>query len=290
MNLVFASGFLVPQHILGVAEYFRDLKDHIKTAGKHKALFATVPPTGSCEDRAKLLADAMFRKYPEGDIHIVAHSTGGLDSRVLIARNHHGLSERIKSLATISTPHFGTPIADLLTGRRPGDEREFLADIAHVFGLQELGGSLTGIANLLRLPGFLADITGVIRFLGLDRGALEDLTTQGAGAIPDPAKLPFPIRYRSYAAVGRPPSDFVIIQKRTCLIFVPMHKYIQKVRNEENDGLVPLSSTNTYGEFQGKWQCDHADAVGYDLDAGFFNGFEFDHLAKYDAIINQLEE
>ena len=38
MNLVFASGFLVPQQLLGI-DYFRGLRDHIARTGAHAALF-----------------------------------------------------------------------------------------------------------------------------------------------------------------------------------------------------------------------------------------------------------
>ena len=43
MNLVFASGFLVPQHLLGV-DYFRGLRDRF--GNMHSVLFPEVPPTG----------------------------------------------------------------------------------------------------------------------------------------------------------------------------------------------------------------------------------------------------
>jgi hypothetical protein len=53
--------------------------------------------------------------------------------------------------------------------------------------------------------------------------------------------------------------------------------------------MVPFSSAQ-YGEFQDQdvWQCDHADAIGYNLDPIIFGGFEFKHLPHYDAIISQL--
>src|ERR1700693_665055 len=120
MNLVFASGFLVPQRLLGI-DYFRGLKDHIAKAGVHEALFPRVPPAGTSKVRAQALADAIQQKFPAGEVHIIAHSMGGLDSRTLIAGNLHGLSDpgRIKSLTTVSTPHRGSPVADLLGGPHP---------------------------------------------------------------------------------------------------------------------------------------------------------------------------
>lgn len=293
MNLVFASGFLVPQHPPGI-NYFNGLKAHVEAQG-HETVFPDVAPLASCEQRAIPLADQIFAKYPDGDIHIIAHSMGGLDSRVLIARNHRGLSGRIKSLTTISTPHAGTAVADLLLGRRPKDEGEFLASIADVLvpGLGA-GGFLGRVGGIPGLPdaGLFGNIASVAGFLGLDLGALADLTTDGAKLLPDPslAPMPFPIRYRSYAAVGRPPTDFHGILKQTCLLFVPFHNYLKKVTGEENDGLVPLSSSSHFGDFQQDdlWQCDHADAVGWNLDNPLSPAFL--HLPRYDAIISKLEE
>jgi len=196
-------------------------------------------------------------------------------------------------LTTISTPHFGTPVADLLTGRRREDEQKFFADIASLIQhLSGLGGVLADLAGLVGDHGLLGDLAGVIRFLGLDQGALEDLTTEGAKAMPDPikSKLPYQIRYRSYAAVGRPLAVSRGIEKKTCLLFVPFHNEIQRANGEENDGLVPLSSSK-YGEFQQEWQCDHADAVGHDLDDLLnLNPPPFDHFAAYAAIISDLEK
>jgi triacylglycerol lipase len=264
MNLVFASGFLIPQHVLGVVDYFRDLETHIKKVGKHKACFPDVGSLDRCEDRAKALAKEIDDAFPEGDIHIIAHSMGGLDSRVLIKRNHLGLSARIKSLTTVATPHRGTRVADLLLGERPKEDSAAFGDA----------------------------IAGAIRFLGLADGALKDLSTAGAAAIPNPQAPNDGIRYRSYAAVGRPPGFFSFLgfpRKQTCAAFLLTYRYLQSVKDGENDGLVPLRSAQ-YGDFQeNRWQCDHADAIGYNLDTGFF-GFKFKHLDAYDAIISQLEK
>jgi len=93
--------------------YFKDLKSSYP-----QALFAAVDVLGSIADRAGELAAAITAKqFPAGDIHIVAHSMGGLDSRYLIANNLNNLTSRIRSLSTISTPHWGSPIADLLAGQ-----------------------------------------------------------------------------------------------------------------------------------------------------------------------------
>jgi triacylglycerol lipase len=255
MNLVFACGFLMPQRLLGI-KYFRGLDAHIKQAGAHKAIFPLVPPIGTCDERAKVLADAIQQAYPDGEVHIIAHSMGGLDSRTLIAGNLNGLSDpgRIKSLTTVSTPHRGSPVADLLAGPQPDDERRLIYDaIRHAIGL-----------------------------LGVDTGALANLTAQAALRVPDAAKTHPHIRYRSYFASGRPG------RLPTCLALAPTHHYIHGVTNQENDGVVALESAK-YGEFQQPyWPCDHFDMIGHNLDTLDVGHFQFDHFAAFDAIIRQL--
>ncbi|MGC2697605.1 MAG: alpha/beta fold hydrolase [Candidatus Angelobacter sp.] len=114
MNLAFASGFLVPQSILGV-DYFRGLPAHFPNA-----LFPTTAIDAHVRDRAKTLATEINRRFPDGEIHIIAHSMGGLDSRYLLSKNLLGLAGRVKSLSTISTPHWGSPVADLVLDLVPG--------------------------------------------------------------------------------------------------------------------------------------------------------------------------
>ena len=63
MNLVFASGFLVPQRLLGIG-YFRGLEAHLMD--RHATLFPNVPPVGTSEQRARVLANAIQQKFPSG--------------------------------------------------------------------------------------------------------------------------------------------------------------------------------------------------------------------------------
>jgi len=174
----------------------------------------------------------------------------------VIGRNLQGLSNpgRIASLTTLSTRHRGSPIADLLLGSRPDDERRHLFE---------------GISQAL-MP------------LGIDIGALDDLKTQAALAMPDVAQTHQHIRYRSFFASGRPGA------LPTSLALAPMHKYILAVTGQENDGLVAKDSAK-YGEFQQPfWPCDHLDMVGHNLDITDLGLFQFDHLAAFDAVISQL--
>jgi triacylglycerol lipase len=253
MNLVFASGFLVPQRFLGI-NYFYGLKKHIEDAGVHQAIFPDVDATGTAPRRAQQLADAIQAAYPTGPVHIIAHSMGGLDSRTLIAANTHGLSNpgRIASLTTLSTPHRGSPVADLLAGPTPNDDRRIVYDA----------------------------VTHLLDEFGVPTGALANLTTAEAAKVPDVRQTHPHIRYRSYFAAGRPGT------RKASFALLPTYLYIGKVTREDNDGVVSRSSA-AYGDVQPDWQCDHIDMIGYNLDPIHF-GFEFDHLAAIDAVIASL--
>ena len=164
-NLVFASGVLVPQKIGGL-EYFRGLSGIYP---EKTTLFPPVSVLGSVGLRAQELADRIVKRFPAGAVHIIAHSMGGLDARCLIARNLNGLAKRVVSLSTISTPHHGSRIADLLLGHPTGLEfpfRDFLA-----------------------------------QFASANAHALVDLTTSGAPGFIERDPLPG-IRYFCYAGAG----------------------------------------------------------------------------------------
>jgi len=255
MNLVFASGFLVPQQFLGI-NYFCGLKKHLDEAGVHQSIFPLVDATGTSQRRAQQLADAIQADYPTGPIHIIAHSMGGLDSRTLIAANTHGLSNpgRIASLTTLSTPHRGSPVADLLAGPAPTDLRRVAYD------------AITHLLDDFKIP----------------TGALANLTTQAALRVPDVRQTHPHIRYRSYFASGRPGS------RKTSFPLLPTYLYIREQTHEDNDGVVSRSSAE-YGDFQQPfWQCDHVDMIGYNLDVVHLGGFSFDHFAAIDRIISTL--
>jgi triacylglycerol lipase len=89
--------------------YFRGVTRHLTSVGAelHKPVVAT---SASIAVRAAELA-RLIRMIPAKRVNVIAHSMGGLDVRYAIAR--HGLADRVSSLITIGTPHFGTPVADL---------------------------------------------------------------------------------------------------------------------------------------------------------------------------------
>jgi len=93
--------------------YFRGIAKALADAGYTVPEPPTLSPAGSVKERA-----ADLQEYLENNaavqgrqVHLIAHSMGGLDSRYTISRL--GLADRVQSLTTLGTPHRGTSIADL---------------------------------------------------------------------------------------------------------------------------------------------------------------------------------
>ncbi len=78
------------------------------------------PPTSSLRERARILCTTIAHTAgTEGPIHIVGHSTGGLDARLVLSPGSNlklpkellAFKGRVRSLVTLNTPHYGTPLA-----------------------------------------------------------------------------------------------------------------------------------------------------------------------------------
>jgi hypothetical protein len=127
--------FLVPGFFgftqLGSLNYFRGVADALSTALRARDIDASVvecatQPTGSIRSRADELLQQILA-HPETPnaehLHLVGHSTGGLDVRLLVTpgvrlrpgREEEQIGQRVRSVITVSTPHHGTPLANHFT-------------------------------------------------------------------------------------------------------------------------------------------------------------------------------
>jgi hypothetical protein len=138
-----------------------------------------VPPTASIKRRAARFAELVASTCDEegGPIHLVGHSTGGLDARlvaspdVLLGVPPESLAwlPRLASVTTLSTPHYGTPLATQFA--TVSGQRLLYALSALTFVALSLGSpSLTAASALVVAIGRLD------RSVGLDLRVLDRVT------------------------------------------------------------------------------------------------------------------
>ena len=100
----------------------RALGDHLRARGHEVATWVVdVAPTASVRRRAARLAELVSRTCDDdrGPIHLVGHSTGGVDARLVASPGVRlpcdddamAWLRRLASVTTLSTPHHGTPLA-----------------------------------------------------------------------------------------------------------------------------------------------------------------------------------
>ncbi len=117
---------------LGRLRYFVHVHDVLlrHAAARRLALRVHVVrthPTSSLPRRAALLLEAIADTLPRGGVaHLIGHSTGGLDARLLAMpgvalpsrRRIERVAARLRTVVTIATPHHGTPLAGALASLR----------------------------------------------------------------------------------------------------------------------------------------------------------------------------
>src|SRR4051812_1372040 len=85
-----------------------------------KVHVAEVPPTASVRRRTVKLTEFVAKIDEGGPIHLLGHSTGGLDARLVaspsvaltVAPELLGWLPRLRTVTMMNTPNFGTPLAN----------------------------------------------------------------------------------------------------------------------------------------------------------------------------------
>ncbi|HUI57491.1 MAG TPA: hypothetical protein VLY04_21085 [Bryobacteraceae bacterium] len=272
MNIVLVHGVLGFSQLdlgLGKIEYFAGVAEHLRQRFQASVCAPALDPTQGTEVRSGQLRNAIGEALRTGQLNpaepidIIAHSLGGLDSRRMIATNPFieagGNNVPVRTLATISTPHRGSPIADVIA-------LKFLP-------------KLPGIEAVLQ--GADAALQRVLDHFKISLECLHDLTSESANQF----NAEFPdqrgVRYRSFAGCGRdgfPP---------TCAFFLPYYEYIRLHTKglDQSDGMVTVSSAMWADFDQNLWPCDHADEIGHDLDHPL-QGVTAQALERFDRIVS----
>ena len=149
----------------------RHLADAFREAGARFVLeIVPTPPTASIRRRARVVAEHVHHTAGKSNdpIHLIGHSTGGLDARLLAspATDLHLDPEqlswlpRLHSVVTLNTPHHGTPLATFFTS--VSGVRLLYALSLLTFGTLKYGGPpLTVFSTMIAALGSLDEVIGL---------------------------------------------------------------------------------------------------------------------------------
>jgi hypothetical protein len=162
---------------LGGFDYFTHVEEALASRFLERGadcefVLVSSPPTGSIVHRTQVLMDAIQKACADdaGAIHLVGHSTGGLDVRLLASpTTWPDLPEwfdRVRTLTSISTPHYGTPLAYFFTTMAGTRLLEALSLLTYMT-LQAGGPPLTALTPLI------ASISRIDEALGIESKILE---------------------------------------------------------------------------------------------------------------------
>jgi len=266
---------------IGPVNYFFNVAADLRTRGE--AVFESqVSPYEASDVRGQALAqfiDDTLRSTGACKVNLIAHSQGGLDGRYVISTLRYG--DRVAALATVSTPHRGTVVADVALG--VVQVSSFTADTLN--------------AILLAVQGLTSNQSGNPNI----RANLWQLTTAQAAAFNRQNLDDSRVRYYSVAgrsslasgsrdcggAVWENPSGLDVLDP---LLTVPASVFPffdPLLQPTPNDGLVAVPSAR-WGRFLGCVPADHFDEVGQvaDLAPDLISGF--DHRDLYRKLVATL--
>ena len=138
----------------------------------------SVLATASIKRRALALAERIASTAKEGEpIHLIGHSTGGLDGRLFLSpcvqlplpERALALRSQVRSLITVNAPHYGTPLAYYFT-TASGTRLLYALSLLTVTSLSLGRIPLTALASLVSAIGALDEK------LGIDVKMLDELT------------------------------------------------------------------------------------------------------------------
>jgi triacylglycerol lipase len=174
---------------IGTYAYFKHLEKALVSrfddAGREARLhLIEAPPTASICRRARKLRSLIDRTAaPDDIVHLLGHSTGGLDARLVASPsasldNGLGRVRNLYSVTTMNAPHFGTPLASFfatVSGQRLLYVLSALTVTALRFGAPPLAITSSVIATFGRLD----------RVFGFEVKLLDRLTETIVTALDD---------------------------------------------------------------------------------------------------------
>lgn len=232
---------------LATYDYFahveRALAKRFAQAGmKLETHVVDVAPTASIRRRAVRLAELVAKTSDddEGHIHLLGHSTGGLDARLVAspsarlptASENLAWLGRLRSVTTMSTPHYGTPLAGFfatVSGQRMLYAVSALTFIGLSLGAPPLAAASALVVAIGRLdraigvelkvldrttdailsalePATSTEVRSYLDAIRRDQGAVIQLTPEAMDLFQAGVEDRAGVRYQSTCAMAPPPT------------------------------------------------------------------------------------
>jgi hypothetical protein len=264
--------FLVPGFFgfthLGAFEYWGHVRtfmvEHFAERGLDVEVTAVGShPTSSLIARAERLANTIRATAdPTAAIHLIGHSSGGLDARLLVAPGVElsaaveDVASRVRSVITIASPHRGTPLASFFTNL---SGPRLLGTAARLLG-RGIGQPKADAEDLP--PDARAQLSKFLVEVGRDQALIAQLTPELMELFNATARDRPGVRYACVLAKV-PPSRFGVrgpISVANRAIFALMHQLTTKEGG--TDGVVPTEHQR-WGEELFVAAADHLDVLGH---------------------------
>jgi triacylglycerol lipase len=182
-RVYFVPGMFGFGHLAGY-DYFKHVRVGLQKRFAQsgvEVIFEDVPapPTSSLRYRSRILAATVAKGAGDDDspIHLIGHSTGGLDVRLVLSpKVNLGATpeqlvwrERVVSAVTINTPHYGTPLATYfatVSGTR----------VLYVLSLLTVVSLTIGEPSLAIFSRLIAGVGGIDSLFGGDMKVFSRVT------------------------------------------------------------------------------------------------------------------
>ena len=270
---------------------FYKVEDKLRADG-HVVHSAQVSPYKGVPARAAQLAthvDAAIRECrarqgcDASKVHIIAHSMGGLDARYLIAKLGYG--DRVASLTTVSTPHRGSNIADVLLKIIPDVATGAVNAMASAWGRtfteadladgSDVKAALAAISEKQTRETFNPQVPNDPRVAYLSWAGVSEVI-----GIPNPKD--------NVACEGKLHTRLGIRDGMDPTLVAAAFFVGHEAELRPNDGMVTVESAK-WGKFMGCVPADHLDEVGQPRDvANPLTGFS--HIEFYRKIASSLDD
>lgn len=172
-HILLVPGFFGFSNLGGIT-YFHHVRESLEELFHQQGLKANIiavgtHPTASIRRRAVCLLEAMSERIDDdGPIHLIGHSTGGLDCRLLVTPRAslpcdidvEPWASRVRSVVTVATPHLGTPMASIFNSIF-GQNLMWAITLGTIYTLR------FGRLPLRALVGLVGVLTHIDRRLGL---------------------------------------------------------------------------------------------------------------------------